>query len=170
MPTHLSLLVFWLALALPGFALLWRLDREALRGGILFGLGRSYLMSWMLLTPSCVLGYMLQLPLALLTVSYGLAVLLACASLLQDRSWLRALRRPSALAAVGGLWLCCDVWLGLRAGTHVEGDAGYNIARVRLLLDAGLSNWDPLVAEPHFEPVYHTNLYHALIASSAQLR
>jgi len=171
MSIHLSLLVFWLALALPGFALLWHVDREALRGGFLFGLGRSYLASWMLLTPSCVLGYVLELPLALFTGTYVIAVLAACAALLYDRSWLRVLRRrrPSALAAVGGIWLACDVLLGLRAGTHIEGDAGYHIARVRLLLEAGLSNWDPLVAQPRFDAIYHTNLYHALIASSAQL-
>jgi hypothetical protein len=163
------LLLFWLALALPGFALLWQLDREALRGGFLFGLGRAYLASFMLLTPSCVLGYTLELPLATLSGSYVLSVLLACAALIWDRSWLHALRRPSALAAIGGIWLCCDMWLGLRAGTHVEGDAGYHIARIRMLLDSGLCNWDPLVAQPRLDTIYHTNLYHALIASSAQL-
>lgn len=169
MPPFSSLLIFWLALALPGFALLWQLDREALRGGFLFGLGRAYLASFMLLTPSSVVGYVLELPLALLSGSYLLLVAAACGVLIWDRSWLRAVRRPSALAAVGGIWLCCDMWLGLRAGTHVEGDAGYHIARIRLLLDSGLCNWDPLVADPHFDPIYHTNLYHALIASSAQL-
>ena len=164
-----SLLLFWLALALPGFALLWQLDREALRGGFLFGLGRSYLASFMLLTPSSVLGYTLQLPLWTLSGTYLVCLGVAGAALLRDRSWVHTLRRPSALAAVGGIWLCFDMWLGLRAGTHVQGDAGYHIARVRLLVDAGLCNWDPLVAAPTFDPIYHTNLYHALIASSAQL-
>jgi hypothetical protein len=40
---------------------------------------------------------------------------------------------------------------------------------VRMLLVHGFNSWDPLVPGGRFDDVYHSNVYHALIASSAQL-
>jgi hypothetical protein len=160
---------FWLLLALPGFALLWRCDRASLRGGVRSGVARSYLASFMLLTPISVLGHIWLWPLWTLSGAYLLALALGLFSLAHDPSWLRRPHVPSIAAGLSGLLLLADLLLGARAGTHVGGDAGYHIARVRMLLDLGLNSWDPLIEDLRLDSVYHTNLYHALIACSAQL-
>jgi hypothetical protein len=160
---------FWLLLALPGFALLWRYDRASLRGGVLAGLARSYLASFMWLTPISVLGHIWHWPLWTLSAWYLLGLGLGLLSLACDSSWLRRPRLPGTAAALGGALLLLDLVLGARAGTHAGGDAGYHIARVRVLLELGLNSWDPLIADLRIDSVYHTNLYHALLACSAQL-
>ena len=164
-----ALQAFWLALALPGFALLWHWDRASLAGGSLAGLARCYLASLAVLTPVSVVGHVCQWPLWTLSGAYLAAVAAAIAVLVADPSWCTRPRWPGAVAAIGGTLLLLDLSMGARAGTHLEGDAGYHVARVRQLLELGLNNWDPLIADLRLEPVYHTNLYHALIASSAQL-
>ena len=162
--------LFWIALALPGYALVRRWDQDSLRRGFLFGLARCYLASFALLTPLAVLGYWRSWPLWSLSSAVVVAVVVGAAVLVRDRrSLLAALRKPNALAAVSCVLIGFDLWLGLRAGTHTQGDAGYHIARVRMLLVDGLSNWDPIVAQPRLDIIYHTNLYHALIAVSGQL-
>lgn len=176
--------LFWLALAVPGCAALRRWDPASLRCGFLFGLGRSYLASLTLLTPISVLGYTLHWPLWSLSGAYLAAVALGLVSLgssvpslvatrtrrrAQAGGWQRAFSKPSMLAALGGSVVCIDLALSLRTGTHLHGDAGYHIARVRMLIVEGLNNWDPIVAQQRPDVIYHTNLYHALIAVSAQL-
>jgi hypothetical protein len=162
--------VFWIALALPGYALVRSWDRESLRRGFLFGLARCYLASFALLTPLAVLGYWLSWPLWPLSSAVVVGVVVGAAVLVRDRhAFVAALRKPTALAAVSCILIGCDIWLGLRAGAHTQGDAGYHIARVRMLIEDGLSNWDPIVAQPRLDIIYHTNLYHALIAVSGQL-
>jgi hypothetical protein len=73
------------------------------------------------------------------------------------------------LALVVGLLLLADMVMSLRVGSHFGGDARYHIARVRILLDHGFNNWDPLVPGQRFDAIYHSNLYHALIACAGQL-
>jgi len=147
-----------------------RWDQESLQRGFLYGLARCYLASLGLLTPFAVLGYWRSWPLWALTAACALGMIVGAAMLARDRHALwAALRKPNALAAVSCALICFDLWLGLRAGTHTQGDAGYHIARVRMLMADGLSNWDPIVAQPRLDIIYHTNLYHALIAVSGQL-
>jgi hypothetical protein len=161
--------LFWLALALPGFACLWRWDRISLEGGALAALARSYLASFMLLTPLAVLGYALHLPLYVFSGAVLVALAWALGSLARDRSWLGRPRWPGVAAAIGGTLVGLDFLMGAAAGTHLGGDAGYHVARVRSLMELGFNNWDPLIDGQHFDLVYHTNLYHALIACGAQL-
>ncbi|HKU36558.1 MAG TPA: hypothetical protein VJR89_00385 [Polyangiales bacterium] len=160
---------FWILLALPGLACLCRLDPSRLDDGALAVVARSYLLSLGLLTPISVLGYVLHWPLAVLSSAYLLLVLAGVWLLARDRSWLRAFAGPSVIALLGAAWLAFELWTAVRAGSHVAGDAGFHIARIRMLLELGMGSWDPLVAGRQFEPIYHTNLYHALIAVSAQL-
>ena len=162
--------LFWLALALPGYALLRRWDRESLARGFLFGLARCYLASLMLLTPVAVLAYWLHWPLWTLSAAYVLGVASGGWVFVRDGRALIAGFKLNWLAAISGGLICFDLWLGLRAGSHALGDAGYHIARVRMLIAEGLSNWDPIVQQQRPDIIYHTNLYHALIAVSGQLR
>jgi hypothetical protein len=162
--------LFWLALALPGYALLRRWDRASLERGFLFGLARCYLASFCVLTPVAVLGYWRNWPLWSLSSVCVSGVLVGGAVLARDhRALVAALRTPNTLAAISCMLIGFDLWLGLRAGSHTQGDAGYHIARVRMLMAEGLSNWDPIVQQPRLDIIYHTNLYHALIAVSGQL-
>ncbi|HEY2733178.1 MAG TPA: hypothetical protein VGI70_04300, partial [Polyangiales bacterium] len=108
-------------------------------------------------------------PLWTLSSAYLIAIAIALFSLADDPSWLKRPRWPGIAAAVGGGLLLIDLVFGARAGTHAGGDAGYHIARVRLISEIGLNSWDPLIADRRIDSVYHTNLYHALIAMSAQL-
>ncbi|MBN1654548.1 MAG: hypothetical protein JXA30_12320 [Deltaproteobacteria bacterium] len=48
------------------------------------------------------------------------------------------------------------------------GDAEFHVARIQFLFASGLSNADPFLGEG-FSPWYHTNIFHAFIASAAQL-
>lgn len=162
--------LFWFALALPGYAVLRRWDRESLRRGFLYGLARCYLASFTLLTPLSVLGYWRNWPLWTFSATCALTITVGAIALARDHNALWAgLRKPSLLAAVSCALIGVDLWLGVRAGAHTQGDAGYHVARVRMLIVDGLSNWDPIVAQPRLDVIYHTNLYHALIAASAQL-
>ena len=77
--------------------------------------------------------------------------------------------RISVIACIAIALIAADMLLGLRAGSNFGGDARYHAARIRGLVDLGFNNWDPLVPGPRFDDVYHTNLYHALIAASANL-
>jgi hypothetical protein len=173
-----AVLTFWLLLGLPGLAWLERFDPESLERGALSAIARAYFASFALLTPVSVIGYLLQAPLWLLSAAIVIAVAGGAYSLARERRWLQRirgadgpLRRPrlSAAAAVCCAWLALDLWIGARVGSHVQGDAGFHIARIRLITTHGFNNWDPLLAGEHFEPIYHTNLYHSLLAACAQL-
>jgi hypothetical protein len=164
-----AVLTFWLLLGLPGLAWLQRFDRGSLARGSLSGIARSYLASFALLTPVSVLGYLLHAPLWMMSAAIVCVVAIAVVGLARDRYWLTLFGKPSLAAALCGIWLAFDLWLGARVGSHVQGDAGFHLARIRLIGAYGFNNWDPLLHEHHFEPIYHTNLYHSLIAACAQL-
>jgi hypothetical protein len=164
-----AVLTFWLLLGLPGLAWLQRFDPASLERGGLSVVARAYFASFALLTPFSALGYLLQLPLWMLSAAIVLAVLAGAIALARDRRWLGWFGPPSIAAAVCGIWLAFDLWLGARVGSHVQGDAGFHLARIRLIGAYGFNNWDPLLSGQQFEPIYHTNLYHSLIAACAQL-
>lgn len=165
------ILAFWIFLAVPGFACLCRFDRASLEGGWLAVIVRSYVASVVLLTPISVLGYVFHWSVAALSLAYLALVVAGVALIIRDRTraaWL-GYAELSLIAVLGACFLLFDAWVGARVGSHVQGDAAYHIARVRMLLDNHLGSWDPLLPGLQFEAVYHTNIYHALIAASAHL-
>lgn len=179
----LSISLFWLALGVPGFALLRRCMPQALEGGGPSVLALSYLASFTLLSPVSLLGYAFALPIAVLSSAVVVLTLAGVASLAHElrAERVRAERQgpgphqnPVAWPAISPLVLAvcamlfADALYGFFRGTHFGGDAGYHIARVRLLLTHGFNGIDPLAAGGT-EPVYRANLYHALIASAADL-
>jgi hypothetical protein len=165
----LGVFIFWAALCLPGYALLRRIDRAALQDGALSTIARSYLATFAVLTPVAVVAYALQLPLAVLSTAIVIAVCGACVLLARDLQRPLHWSWPSPVAALCTAVLITDVVLGARVGTYMGGDAGFHVGRARMLLDHGFNNWDPVIAGHHFERNYHSNLYHALLASCAQL-
>jgi hypothetical protein len=121
-----------------------------------------------LLTPVSVAGYALGLPLAVLSAAVVIAALAGAADLLRAARISRPLSHPGVASVVGTLVVLADLWLSTRRGTHFGGDAGFHVGRVKLLLDHGFNQTDP-ISGLGFEPIYHTSLYHALMASAAQL-
>ncbi|MHC5109453.1 MAG: hypothetical protein ACYTHJ_06205 [Planctomycetota bacterium] len=75
----------------------------------------------------------------------------------------------AAAFCVEMLIVVADMVLGARVGSIMGADAVVHLARIRSLMDHGLSNADPFVAGDFFFPLYHTNLLHALCASAGQL-
>jgi hypothetical protein len=165
----LAVLTFWLLLGLPGLAWLQRVDPASLERGGLSVIARAYFASLALLTPVSALGFLFGAPLWILSAWAVIAIVVAAVALARDRRWFQLFGPPSAAALACGLWLAFDLWVGARAGSHVQGDAGFHIARIRLIAAYGFNNWDPLLSGNHFEPIYHSNLYHALIAATSQL-
>lgn len=165
---YLSIL-FWLALALPGYAVVRRFWPDDLKSGLLGTISVSYLASLALLSPVSILCYVGRAPLAVFSVTCILAILLAAFDLSRQKAW-----RPlgSLLIAALGVELLIvilDMALGARNGAFISGDARIHLARIRLLIDHGFSNDDPSVAARCFFPIYHTNLLHALFAACCQI-
>ena len=172
----------WLLLALPGYALLRRAWPRAFEGGVLSAIALSYLATFVLLTPFSVVGYLFRLPLVVLSTAAVALVVLAIGSLAflpwpgvaprrRFAAALHLLRWSgfSPIALVGSYLVGNNAIAGLATGAPLYGDARYHMARVRMIVDHGFNSWDPLVAGHRFENVYHTNLYHALMAAIAQL-
>jgi hypothetical protein len=167
--------LFWLLLAVPGFALLRRARLLPAEAGPLSAVAFSYVASFVLLAPVSIAGYALRLPIAVLSAAVAVSVLLGAVQLAFA---LRAARPwpapaswpwPSAFALLACALLAFDLFASLRLGSHLSGDALYHAARARSLLDNGFNSWDPLASGRYFDRAYHTNLYHALIAACAQL-
>jgi hypothetical protein len=165
---HLSL-VFWLLLAVPGFALLCRLDRERLQCGLLGVLGLSYLGTFVLLTPISVLGYLFHLPIVVLSVSCCVLVAVGLGEIARRGWWREACSLLLGAIGLELVVLAADMVVGARVGAVMHGDAELHLARIRDLLQHGFNNRDPLVAGDYFFPIYHTNILHALYASCSQL-
>jgi hypothetical protein len=165
----LQIATFWLLLGVPGYALLRRFQAQALEGGLLGIVALSYLASFVLLSPVSIVGYAFHLPLAALSGAIVVAVVGAVAWLIRDLVCSPRWPRLSPVALLGSLVIAADMRMGLRVGGYFAGDAKYHMARIRMLHTYGFNSWDPLVSGHRFDPVYHSNLYHALIASAGQL-
>ncbi len=163
---HLSLL-FWLALVLPGFAILCHLDRTQLRSGLLGTLGLSYLATFGLLVPISILCYLLHLPIAVFGLACVLLVIAGGIEITRRRWWRRAGKLIAGALGVELLIVAIDLVWGARLGGLFMGDPYLHLARIRHLYDHGLTNDDPFVAGGHFFAIYHTNLLHALYAACA---
>lgn len=161
-------LVFWFALALPGFAVVCRFDRKQLNSGLLGILSLSYLASLALLSPVAIVGYILGAPLAVFSGACVLLVAWGVLEVVRHGRWRSAAALLLGAVSVELLIVVADMILGARAGSIVSADAITHLARIRFLLDHGLSNADPFVGG-HFFPTYHTNLLHALCAACSQL-
>ena len=161
-------LVFWLALLLPGYALVRRYWPEEVKSGLLGTIGLSYVLVVGALSVVSLVGYWMRLPLMVLSGACVVAVVAGLEELIR-RGWWRDLGRLLlAGVCVEMLIVAGDMVLGARVGAYMGGDATLHVARIRFLLDNGLSNIDPYVG-CHFYPVYHTNITHALHAACAQL-
>ena len=159
----------WLFTALPGFALLRRARRAWLDHGVFASVSASYVASFVLITPVAVAGYAFGWP--VLVLAYAMLGLFALAAV--DLAWhwreLSSLPSPNLLGALVFMLVFVDYGAALNVGTHEVGDAHFHMAKVRLLMEAGLVDWDPYSPARQLDPVYFGNLYHALIGAWAKL-
>jgi hypothetical protein len=164
----LAVALFWLLLALPGYAVLRRYARPWLECGPLAGFTLSCLVSLVVLTPVSIAGYALRWPLWVLSAWLGLVVIAAMLHLARAVGWRAPRARPSLVGVVAGSIVVADAIMGLLHGSYLYGDGVYHVGRVRMLLQHGFNNLDPMI-EGKIDLVYHGNLYHALIAVSGEL-
>lgn len=161
--------LFWFLLALPGYAILRRRFPGELDAGLLGVFSLSTLATLVVLSPLNVLFYLTGAPLWLMSAACLLLALAAIVDITRGRGWRDAGRLVMAAAGIELLIVLLDGALGAWNGSFFGGDARVHVARIRHLFDHGFTNLDPFMAEPHFYPIYHTNLHHALVAVGAKL-
>ena len=161
---HFSLL-FWLALAIPGYAALCHFDREQLKSGLLGTLGLSYLATFGLLSPISILCYVPHLPVAIFGGACVVLVVAGIVEIIRQGWWREVWKLAAGAVGIELALLLLDLILGARVGAILAGDARLHAARIRQLLDQGFTNDDPYVAGGHFFSIYHTNLMYALYAA-----
>lgn len=162
-------LLFWLALAMPGYVVVRHIWKEDLASGLMGTIALSYLASFGLLSGVSILCYVFHAPLLVFSAACFLAVVAAALELTRKRWW-----RATGRLLAGGFCLelvivLADMFMGGRVGAMTGGDAPVHLSRIRVLLDHGFNNYDPFVGAPYFFPIYHTNILHALYASCSQL-
>lgn len=167
--------LFWLLLLVPGIALARRLTPRELAGGLLPSLGIGWMTAFVALAPVTIACYLLRLPVAVLCAAVvALAawgawdLALACRRM---RDWRALARLALPACSVAGIVVVAAVWLADRHGAILDNDSRVHVARVRHLVEFGISNADPFVRTPieYPYPIYHTNLLHALAAAGSVL-
>lgn len=165
---HFSLL-FWLALALPGYVIVRHLYKEDLACGLLGTLGLSYLAALGLLSPISITCYVLELPLSVFSIACLLIIFAAPIEISRRGWWPDVGKLLLAGLTLEFLVVAIDMAMGARIGSYLQGDAYAHLGRIRFVLVHGLTNQDPYVTAKAFYSIYHTNLFHALFAACSQL-
>ena len=162
-------LLYWALLFLPGFVVVRRFWPSEFHAGFPGVTALAYLATFALLSPVGILGYIFRWPLPVLSVSCIVSVALALIEITRCRWWPELARLMCGAISLELGILALDALLGALNGSYLWGDAQLHLARVRFLLDNGLTNQDPFVTQNYFYPIYHTNILHALYASCAQI-
>ncbi|MFT7618430.1 MAG: hypothetical protein ACI97A_002073 [Planctomycetota bacterium] len=166
---YLVALLFWIAFLIPGFAFTRRWDQALHHGGFLSSIAVSFMGSVCLCVPMVLVGYLFALPISL--VSTGIVALVVWGLVdIKRTGGGQALRvQAKDLLRLESLVLGFTLIIQSRVGSYMGGDGLIHLARVRHILDHGLTNIDPFIKGDFFYPLYHTNIYHALLASCTQL-
>jgi tetratricopeptide (TPR) repeat protein len=160
---------FWLLLLLPGWALARRLAPRDLEGPPIVGVAVCYVCLFACLAPLVVVGYLVNAPIEALAALLGVLILWGAWDLIRRGAWRGAGKVLLAAACLEMLVVVVDMVMAARVGSVLGADARIHLTRVRFLYEHGLSNLDPFVAEPFPYPIYHTNLWHALLAAGSRL-
>jgi len=163
------ILAFWTSLLIPGYAVLRRADPDGAESGLLGAIALSFLAAATVLSAIAIPGYLLGAPLWILSLGIVAFVVWGVVDLTRSRQWRPIGRLLAGAVGLELIIVAADMVLGARIGTLLGADAVVHVGRVRFLLEQGLLNHDQFVAGGFFYPIYHTNLLHALVASSAQV-
>lgn len=164
-------ILFWLSLLLPGAAIARRLLPQELRGGILPCLAVWWMTTLVVLAPVVILAYIMRVPLSALSALVAAFIAWGAFDLIRGRVWRGTRTYVLAIIGVAGAVILLDVVLAERVGAIMNNDARVHIARIRFLLEHGMSNDDPFIQTPvrYLYPIYHTNLIHALQAVACKI-
>ena len=164
-------LLFWLALLLPGAAVARRLIPQELRGGVLPSMAVSWMTTFVVLAPVVIVGYLVRVPTAPMAALLAVFIMWGAIDLLRARAWVGTRHAVVAIIGIAGAVVLIDLVLAERVGAILNNDARVHIARIRFLVEHGLSNGDPFIQGPvEFPyPIYHTNILHALHAIACKL-
>jgi hypothetical protein len=163
--TSLAVFGVWLVLAWPGYVLVRRYQLLQPNAGCLAHLALGYIYSFVLLTPGSVVCYILKSPLWVFEVYTGLVLVGASYIAIASGMFRRPRVNWSYIGLIGTVILLVDLVLGARIGGHCFADAVFHISRVRMLWEHGFNNWEPFFYPHQFTRVYHTNIYHAILAA-----
>ena len=164
-------LLFWLALLLPGAAVARRLMPQELRGGVLPSMAVSWMTTFVVLAPVLIVGYLARVATAPMAALLAVFIMWGAIDLLRARAWVGSRHAVVAIIGIAGAVVLIDLVLAERVGAILNNDARVHIARIRFLVEHGLSNGDPFIQGPvEFPyPIYHTNILHALHAIACKL-
>lgn len=165
---ELSLIV-WLALLLPGYAAMRLAAPRFVQAGLPGTIAVSMFAAFALASPVNIIGHVFGAPLWILT-AWLIALFVASLIIITRCRWWSELRTLLVAAlCIELVIVLVDLILAARVGTFLLGDAHTHLSRIRLVIDHGMINGHPFYGGQYFEPVYHTNLWHALIGCAAQL-
>jgi len=165
----LRCLAFWLLLVLPGYALVRGRFRADMKAGLLSAVALSYVGTFLLLSPLSLACYAMGWPLGVFIGGCGALCLAAGIHLTWTRAWRELADLAAAAMSLELFIVIALLVLAARAGSHFDGDTIFHLARVRFLGDHGLTNQSPYFEFPAFVGVYHSNLFHALLAAGASV-
>ncbi len=165
--------VFWLLLLLPGLAIAERFAPEELASGPIAAIAVCAAATLAALAPLVAILYLVgavaPVPIEALAAILAIAIAGGAIACLRRGGWRRVGSLAIALLSVEAAILLVDLVLSWRVGSMLGADARIHVTRIRFLWEHGLSNLDPFVADASPYPIYHTNLWHALIAAGARL-
>lgn len=164
--TSAAILSIWLIVALPGYTWIRRLNHESACGW-LGTLSLSYVHSFAMFTPLALGCYFFNLSIAVLGLGIVALILISVIVLIRQKAWKSLAWHCEFIELLGVSIILVDLVLAARTGGRLSGDAMYHIARTRMILDHGANNWEPFYYPHHFAYIYHSNLYHALLAAIA---
>lgn len=162
-------LLYWIALLLPGYALVRLFAPDNVREGLPGVIAISMLGAFALLSPINIIGHTFEAPLWIFSATV-LLLIVASVIFITKRRWWRDIRSLLiAAVSIELLVLAVDLVLSARAGSFMIGDAVIHLSRISLLGGQGMTNGHPFFGGEYFFPTYHTNILHALMASCGQL-
>lgn len=160
-------LLFWFALALPGYALVRRAWPERDDSGLLGTLALSYLAALGLLVPVNIASYLLAWPVDVFAVSACVLILAGIIDISSQHGWKDAWHVVRGSLRLELVLLLVLLAADARNGSQLGSDAQQHVARIRHLIHADVNNSNPFVNQSGLYAFYHTNIWHLLMASAS---
>ncbi len=161
--------IFWVLFLVPGFALVMRTAPGLTRGGLMCTLATSFLGTVALLMPVTIVGYFVNMPVAVISTLLVIALIAGLIDIVRQGHWRMWKEQGAGILRLESLVIAAGFYIHHKIGSLMGADALIHMARVRQFLDHGLTNVDPFIKGDHFYPIYHTNVYHVILAAASQL-
>ena len=160
---------FWALLLLPGHAIARRLLPDELESGPIAGIAVCACAVMGVLLPIIALLYIVGSPSWVLSLILLVSIVWGLFDGIRHGSWKSLSKVFAGVIGLEVLVLLVDVVMSERVGSILAADARVHVARIRFLVEQGISNQDPYVPDAAFYPIYHTNMLHGLMAGACRL-